>query len=244
MRILDLALLTPDVAAQARFYAAGLGLPVEATGDRLTVKVGYSRLTFVPAAPDWSGLYHFAFNVPPDQFAAAKAWAARRVTLLRDAHGAGEFVFRSWDARALYFHDPAGNVVELIARQALPAASGAFGPTSLLGVSEIGLATEAVGLTVDSLRSALGLDVFRGSQSPDFVALGDGEGLLIVVQAGREWYPDTGQAAALAATAARLALNDGRQIELAGPPYEFGEAEWRGPRPPGTMSSPVEDENA
>jgi len=244
VRILNLALMAPDVAAQARFYAAGFGLPVEATGARLTVTIGSTRLTFLPAAPDWSGFYHFALNIPPDQFAAAKAWAARRVPLLRDKHGADEFDFRTWDARSLYFRDPAGNIVEFIARQALPAAGGAFGPESLLGVSEIGLVTEAVGPTVAGLRAALGLEVFRGSHSPNFVALGDDLGLLIVVQAGREWYPDTGQAAVLAASAARLSLDDGRQVELAGPPYESDPADGNGRPLSGPMSSPADDENA
>lgn len=244
MRILNLALLAPDVAAQARFYAAGLGLPVEATGARLTINIGYTRLTFLPAAPDWAGFYHFAINIPPDQFTAAKAWVARRVPLLRDRHGADEFDFRSWDAHALYFYDPAGNIVELIARQALPAAGGAFGPAHWLGVSEIGLTTEAVGPTVDGLREALGLDVFRGSHSPNFVALGDDLGLLIVVQAGREWYPDTGRNAGPAALAARLALDDGRHVELGGPPYETGPADPGGAPPSNPMSSPAGDESA
>ncbi len=70
-----------------------------------------------------------------------------------------------------------------------------MGGHSLLGVSEIGLVTEDVRDTVPSLRSGLGLRIYRGSVDEAFTALGDEHGLLIVVKRGRVWFPDTGKEA-------------------------------------------------
>lgn len=52
-----------------------------------------------------------------------------------------------------------------------------------------------------------------------FTALGDAQGLLIVVQRGREWYPSTGLAAAPAPLQLTLTLDDGTRHRIAGPPY-------------------------
>jgi hypothetical protein len=41
------------------------------------------------------------------------------------------------------------------------------------------------------LRRAAGLQPYRG-ETDTFTAVGDENGLLIVVQQGREWYPRTG----------------------------------------------------
>ena len=59
--------------------------------------------------------HHFALLVPGDRFDAARAWLGERVEPLARDDGETVFPFDFWDARAAYFHDPAGNIVELIA---------------------------------------------------------------------------------------------------------------------------------
>ena len=72
--------------------------------------------------------YHFALLVPGDRFDAALAWARERVELLPDREtGEVVFDFTNWDARAVYFHDPAGNIVELIAHRGI-GEGGVTGP--------------------------------------------------------------------------------------------------------------------
>ncbi len=90
----------------------------------------------------------------------------------------------------LYFYDPAGHIGELIARHDPPVpASGPFSAHSLTCVSEIGLVVDDVLEAVNRLQ-ALGVPLYRCEPDPDFTPMGDANGLLIVVRAGRTWYPD------------------------------------------------------
>lgn len=86
MLIQEVVLGAADLAAQQRFYGETLGLPVEATAQALRVQVGESTLVFAEATPPAPPV-HVAFNVPRDQFAAAREWLADRTPLLRDAQG-------------------------------------------------------------------------------------------------------------------------------------------------------------
>lgn len=173
----------------ADFYGSVFGLPVARDGAAVTATVGASALRFVPAAAPTSP-FHFAFNVPSAQFADARAWLEARVPLL--AGESGETVFHSgrWNADMVYYRDPAGHIGELIARREPPhSASGPFGPQSLLCVSEIGLAVADVIGAAERL-AALDIPPYHADPDPGFMSLGDANGLLIVVRAGRMWYPD------------------------------------------------------
>ncbi len=224
MKIGALVLRTPDLAAQRRFYSQALGLPLiqEVEGKEAVFQAGSSRITFLQAEEGWEGKYHFAFNIPPDQFPEAKEWLSRRAPLIRDHNGADEFDFTSWNAHSVYFYDPDGNVVELIARHDLPARSEKpFGGESLLSASEIGLASDDVIGLVGKIQSVLGASLYRCTLSDTFDSVGDENGLLICVKRGRSWFPDTGVPAGLIPVQARLAGADGRWFDVSGPPYEI-----------------------
>jgi catechol-2,3-dioxygenase len=222
VQLRKLVLYNSDLPAQLHFYTQVLGLPLAhpAEPEQFTVQTGRSQLTFVQAREGENGRYHFAFNIPPNQFVEAKQWLTNHVPLIHDEQGADEFHFRSWNAHALYFFDPAGNVVELIARHDLPDhATTPFGPHSLLSISEIGLATDDVAATAELARTTLGLAPYRSGVSQDFTAVGDEHGLLIIVQQGRVWYPNTGVAAGLYPVTAIVGDENGRTHQLSGPPY-------------------------
>jgi catechol 2,3-dioxygenase-like lactoylglutathione lyase family enzyme len=138
-------------------------------------RVGASVLSFSGAG---AAFYHFAFLVPGDRFAAARAWAAERVELLTTID------FPAWDAQACYFHDPAGNIVELIAHGGIGAAgrSGAFAPAELLAISELGL----VGVDAGDLE-AFGLPAW--DRFDPLVFCGRRAHTLIATPAGRGWLP-------------------------------------------------------
>ena len=192
MHIDALELLAPDLAALHAFYADRFGLPADLAAARLTIQVGTTRLTFAQAPPGWTGRYHYAINIPANQFAAAQAWLAARVPLVAAADGTATFFSHDWNADICYYLDPAGNIGELIARHTLASASGApFGPAGLLAVSEIGLAVPDVPATVSDLTARLGIAPY-GDTSDTFAPVGDEHGLFIVVRAGRIWFPDTG----------------------------------------------------
>jgi len=220
MLITDLRVVTRDVAAQHAFYAGTLGLPVlEGTADAVTLQVGATRLTFEEVTARGELVYHIAFNIPRNKLAAAKEWLATRAPVLT-ADGRDEFVSEPWGARMVYARDPAGNILECIARRTLPNDQmGPFGPHDLLSVSEIGLPVDDVAARVAALEGALGIAAYN-EQSAAFVPLGDEQGLLIVVMVGRPWFPTTTRAVV---APARLTLHGSREAHYRMPslPYEI-----------------------
>jgi catechol 2,3-dioxygenase-like lactoylglutathione lyase family enzyme len=165
------------------FYGGVLELP---QSDLVTqcYKVGETRLGF--RAGEGEPFYHFALLVPGDRFDAALAWARERVELLGDV-----FDFEAWDARAFYFHDPAGNIVELIAHHGLEenGREGAFDASELVGFSELGI----VGDKQRELAAleARGLRLWDGTmEEPDRLAfVGEKGRTLILSSPGRGWLP-------------------------------------------------------
>ncbi|MBX3064156.1 MAG: VOC family protein [Anaerolineae bacterium] len=194
MRIESITLVCGDIGVAEKFYAQQLGLPISAsTPDHIGFKVGDSQLHFFREHDRQRTRYHFAFNIPENQLAEAKAWIAERTPLISDAGGKDEFDFPNWNAHSIYFSDPFGNILEVIARHDLKNGSTtAFSSRSLLSISEIGLPCEDVPAQVDQLRQQLQIGIFRNSNSAEFAAIGTDEGLAIIVKQGREWYPNTG----------------------------------------------------
>lgn len=188
MRILEVELPTAALAAQRAFYGDALGLDVEReTGDRVTLRAGATRLTFVAA--DDPGALHFAFNVPENRIEDAADWLAARAPLVPGPSGERVLDFSGWNADAVYCVDPAANVVELIARHSLPNASDdPFGPQALLELSEVGMPVDDVPTTVAYLEGEVGIPLWDGDRR-GFTALGDDHGLFIVVPKGRDWFP-------------------------------------------------------
>jgi catechol-2,3-dioxygenase len=233
-RILSLELLSSAPLAKMRvFYHQSLGLRVaDEQPDRLTLAAGETRLTFVKAGPnDGQPFYHFAFNIPQNKVLAARAWQKERTALLpipewlRDPKYPDDVVdYRHWNAHSLFFYDPAGNVVEYIARHDLRnGARGDFGSKDILYASEIGLIVDDVAAAAARLKEVVGLDQYRGA-SDQFTALGDERGLLLVMKRGRILNfnaPDGAKAASVFHTAARV--RGARQAKYAFPrfPYEI-----------------------
>jgi catechol 2,3-dioxygenase-like lactoylglutathione lyase family enzyme len=162
------------------FYGDRLGLPL----DGETIVVGETRLGF--PVEDGGAFYHFALLVPGDRFDAALAWTAERVELLGEV-----FDFDNWDARAVYFHDPAGNIVELIAHHGVDAngRSGPFEAEELAGLSELGI----VGDPPELLQrlEALGVELWDGEVEGEsrLGFVGEKARTLILAPPGRGWLP-------------------------------------------------------
>jgi catechol-2,3-dioxygenase len=221
MNITRLELLSGDLQAQRDFYANVLDLPVILTSSALEVNVGATDLVFKQAWSDFDGAYHFAFNIPENQFHAAKEWISSRIQLLRDSTGQDEFPSKSWNSDSVYFLDPAGNVLELIARHNLKnAVDGDFSREQILNVSEIGLPSEDVVAFADELCTKLGLSVFLQEPNANFTPVGDDHGLLILPARDRIWKPDTGVPAKLLPVHVWGEAN-GRAWEVRGVPYEI-----------------------
>jgi catechol-2,3-dioxygenase len=187
-------LSSAPLADMKGFYHKSLGLGVaEEKPDRLTVEAGRTRLTFLkPPAGDAKPFYHFAFNIPENKVLAAHRWQMRRTPLLpiplslRDPEFPAEVVnYRHWNAHSIFFFDPAGNVVEYIARHDLKnPAPGEFGSADILYASEIAFVVDDVPAATAGLKKAVGLGEYNGT-SDQFAALGDEHGLLLVMRRGR-----------------------------------------------------------
>jgi len=192
MRITRLSLPASDPAASTAFYRDVLQLPVAATTQ---VRIGWSLLDLVAANAD-VGSVHLAFNIPSTRFDAACGWLSQRVPLLRDPLGESRFALdAAWQSQSVYFAGPDGAVLELIARKPLPAhavADGAFSAAELLCISEIGLPSAQVPAVAAAAQERMGLPPFM-PVSDVFAPLGDHEGLLIVVDAQRRWFPEQRQ---------------------------------------------------
>jgi hypothetical protein len=196
--LLSLELLTgaATLDAMRTFYGKTLDLRLlDDTGDRFTVEAGESQITFV-SSPDTVGgrapFYHFAFNIPENKIVQALEWQKARTPLLaipepNRAEGFPPEVvdYRHWNAHSVFFLDPAGNVVEYIARHDLKNAdTQPFGWSDILYVSEIGLIADDVPGVAAAIGGMTSLAPYK-TGGDNFTAMGDEYGLLLVMKRGR-----------------------------------------------------------
>jgi len=219
MFITAIELDTLDLLPMRTFYTQVLDLPLRhAKEDSFTVQAGTTTLTFRSSAHK-SLLYHFAFTVPINKWKQAKVWLKARTTLL-EGEGTDEFESVRVRTHNYYFPDPAGNILELIAREDLPAKGGDhFDTQDLLHISEIGLVVDDVPSLVKHLKTRLGIEVYRDSSFEDFAQLGDINGVLILTKQGRLWAPDEQQAAVVSPV--RLSILGALASSITLDPYPY-----------------------
>ncbi len=177
------------------FYASVLQLKVEAINEsKIRIHFGYSVIE-VEESPKEEPFYHFAINIPANKIEEARSWLVnKKIELLwMDDYKSDVADFRNWHAKSVYFFDPAGNVVELIARFDLNNETHeAFSSNHFLSISEIGLVfpQNEIDQQVELIMKETGLPYFL-KQPPmqQFKVLGDDEGLFIIVTENRNWYP-------------------------------------------------------
>jgi len=207
----------PNIEELGEFYGSKLNLPVSREGKNLRIQAGGTEFLFEPA--EGKSVYHFAFNIPENKLEEAQDWLRKRTALVM-RNGSPTFHFQNWNAHATYFFDPAGNIVEFIARHSLPNTSRSlFDEKSVLYASELGLVVDDVSSTVRAVGGKLGMKPYRGSVSDEFAAIGDEHALLIVVKRGRVWF---GTEALKAATHPAEAHIAGLKGSFAEWPYVVG----------------------
>jgi hypothetical protein len=169
------------LGALERFYGRRLGLSVEHAATALAVSAGDAELVFSVAEGEARPFCHFALLVPGDRFEAANAWAG----------GESLVSFDFWDAEACYLHDPAGNIVELIAHRGVGdghQTGRTFSPEEILGISEVGLVSRAPEISIETLARELGLPLWSGYAS-GLGFVGRKAHTLVVAREGRGWLP-------------------------------------------------------
>jgi len=231
-RLLRLRLLTAAPLTRMKsFYHELLGLPLlEEKTDEFTFAGGQTSVTFAQAQPGHSEpFYHVAFNIPENKIRGAHDWQKTRTPLdrlnanLRDREMPEDVVhFRHWNAHSIFFWDPAGNLIEYIARHDLKnSATGSFSIKDILYASEIAFISDDVTNTAMEMRKALQLEQYRGGDD-NFRALGDEHGLLLVMIRGRRWgYEKKASPTGIFATVAEIRGAKPAQFAVAGHPYEI-----------------------
>ena len=177
----------------ADYFQAVLGLSVKTQRDTAQMHLGTTTLDLRVDPSTDEGTHHLAFTIPTGKFAAAKGWLAERAELIAGADGQDEFEGpATWNSRSLYFEGPERSVLELIERRDLRnATDGTFSPADLLCISEVGVAVPDVPSAAQALKTAASIDSYGNAPSATFAAVGDAHGLLILVSAGRTWFPTT-----------------------------------------------------
>jgi catechol-2,3-dioxygenase len=189
--IRKLELETKPLREMWEFYGRTLGLPVSRlTSDGFTLTAGDSQIMFLkPAAAKERPFYHFAFNITENKCRSALEWLKTKTPTIPNGDQ-DLFHFPNWNAHAMYFVDPAENVVEFIGRHDLKHRStGAFSLDDILCVSEIGIVVDDVPGAVARAQESLHINPYRGTNLADFAAVGDDHALLILVKKGRVWLP-------------------------------------------------------
>ncbi|WP_428229349.1 VOC family protein [Flavobacterium sp.] len=191
MKLEHIQIQTNDIQKTTAFYQGLLELPIiEKKTASVTIQAGNSILKFVED-PQFNSIYHFAFNIPENKLDEAIQWCKDKVDLILIKDQNVITNFENWNSNAVYFYDNNGNLLEFIARHDLNnAQTTAFSSQSILNISEIGIVTENPLALGNQLIAEHGLEFFsKNDNSAFFAAIGDDEGLLIMVKPNRNWYP-------------------------------------------------------
>ncbi|PKR77585.1 hypothetical protein CEY16_06505 [Halalkalibacillus sediminis] len=192
MEIKSVVLQTGKLEEMREFYCEVLGFPMTLDGeDRFSISIGDSVLEYTSSEAQENPFYHFAFNIPPNKFEEAKSWIKERVTLNKE-EGKDEVYFDHLNANALYFEDPAGNIVELIARQKVSMPSiRPFSIESIINISEISLVVDdalSVGKEMQAIGVKRRIDKEVESGVLNFMGEPDNDSFVLLLEEGRKWF--------------------------------------------------------
>lgn len=192
MNINHVTMYASNYEATKQFYETTLHFPIiSEEHNRFTMRVGKTTVTFMKAPLDEKPFYHFAFDVPSNQFEEAKAWTKGKIELSKE-QGEDEVYFSFIDAKSIYFEDPAGNIVELICRfsDAKPS-DEPFTATSLQKISEMSI---VVTDKLNALSALQKVSIFERDREEisanglSFMGEREDATYLLFVNEGRTWF--------------------------------------------------------
>ena len=199
MQLTEIILQANNLASLKHFYKEVMDLPVSFSDEKtLWVQAGKSVLIFETNEEIKDPYYHIAFNIPSNKFEEAFEWFKSRVSFLW-VYDYKSYIadFTNWNARSFYFYDPAGNILEMIARFDLDnKITRDFTGASICNISELGIVfpVHHFEYEVASFMKKYSLHFFeKQPPGPNFKVAGDDYGLFIMVPEGRDWAPGTGK---------------------------------------------------
>jgi catechol 2,3-dioxygenase-like lactoylglutathione lyase family enzyme len=203
MKIHEVRITARHLNACAAFYRDVLQMPVVEQADCVTVTIGSSQLILTRGDLD-EGVPHLAFGISPHDFDLTRRWLGQRLELITVDDSPVIIGPDGWDSQSLYFLGPENILLEFIARQADSELGGSDDHIPQpVSISEVGIGVPDVGAAVHKLTTSLGLPQFP-PQLPRFAPVGDHDGLLIVVDQERLWFPTFTHRAARGPLTARI----------------------------------------
>ncbi len=219
MLIKEIRLQTNQLSELYYYYRNVLALPtILLDKNCISITAGKSRLIFEESPGFGNPFYHFAFNIPSNKFEEALELMKNKVNLIwLEDYNSYIADFVTWNAKSFYFLDPAGNILELIARFDLKdIVNENFSGSYILNVSEVGLVMPADGFNdgVEELLHKYPLQYFS-KQVPfeHFRAIGDDTGLFIIVPENRIWFATKDARSAIFPIAVNFRVN-GKACQL------------------------------
>ena len=190
MRIHELTLTAKNLESLAQFYQEILEVQTQIIyEDLIEISIGTSKLKFLKSNGDH--IYHFAFNIPPFTIDAYYNYFKTKIEII-PYQGDDIVAFEDWNAKAFYFHDSSGNIVEIIDRRELPfdyMNNLDLNKIQFLEISEIGLPVANVSDSYQKLSKETQIKAYQKGDD-EFMALGTVQGLFILVpHAVKSWLP-------------------------------------------------------
>jgi hypothetical protein len=151
---------------QAFFWKNLMGFDVDnQSQSSFSVKIGTSILTFVVGAQ--GGVYQFTLEIPENQIENALFWIKKRAKVVPDAQTGAEILHKSkLNTHSLFFNDPAGNHIELIARHKLKnSMQGEFNRNMIYSISNVTVVTRSIKDCKDSLINNFNLYEIPGTSN-------------------------------------------------------------------------------
>lgn len=147
-----------------KFWISQMGC-VPTNIDSSSFKIGETTVTFKKSS---GAFYHYAINIPENQIENAYKWLIENTDLkiISSAETSADIIHKpKFNAHSVYFIDPMGNLVELIARHDLKnSAEGDFNPKNmLLKISDVTIITRSLKSSTELLRSSLALTELPGT---------------------------------------------------------------------------------
>lgn len=192
MEILELTLRTNNIIETEKFYKQTIGLKKAYQTEKvISFYIGTSKLIFELIDNEQSPKYHFAFNIPINKIEEAINWTSKRTNLIAVAENNFVADFENWKAKAIYFFDNNQNILEFIGRSSLNnPVDRMFSTDTILDINEIGIVTDKpLKIAQEIIEKTNTIYFPKGPKRKDFVAVGTDNGLFVISNAKRNWYP-------------------------------------------------------
>lgn len=215
MKIKAIELLSNNLKETANFYNNILDIKTSnRTATEVSFLIGTTQLTFQKSEVIQPN-YHLAFDIPNNKLEEAFEWLNQRTTILPVTDDSNFSSFEAWNAKSFYFYDNNENLLELICRfDADNQSSVSFDSNALLSVSEIGIVTNDVIAMGEKLTKQYDLEYyFKQPKAENFAVIGDEDGLFILVNPDRNWFPTKKKAQSFQAKV-RFSIADQREQQL------------------------------